>query len=677
MHKVLIIDDEAQFRESLSERLNMRGYLNRTLNSGLDALKTVRLDEDIDVVILDRKMPEMQGEEVLKDIKRYRPEIQVIMLTGHGTHESAMEVGKLDAFRYVQKPCEIDKLIEIIEEARRAKVKAMGKHEIPVVKKGTFKDWLTGTHNSRPGILILGFILFAIILLMPAPQRLTELISYKKTGEMTDVNMGYSDYRGMKEGENIADYYGHKYKLEKKEILPDGKKITYPLTVEETTFRAKVMIGVLIVAVFFWATGAMPIGVTALLVGVFMYLTGVMKPNDVAASYVKDSVIFIFGVLAFSKAITKTGLDRRIGLMLLGSSKSIKMFLFLFLPLFGTACSFLSEHALVAFIMPVLLIIYLTAIRSVGLKEDYKLAVMLFLAVNFVANCGGPGSPAAGGRNAIMLGILSDYGTAPSFGQWVQYGLPFVPVMALVVGVYFYFACYRKSAIKKINVSKIIREASDKIGPMTNSEYVTAGVLILLILLLVTSSDMLGMGGPLLIALVLLNVFRILAWRDVAKVQWEVIALYAAATAMGKGLAVTGAALYIADSFISILPEFMTSGEGLAMAAAIFTGVATNFMSDGATVSAIGPITVPMAMIAGVHPWMVGLITAFSSSFAFIFIIGTPNNAIVYAMAKNPTTGEQLVKLGDFLKHGIAVWLLSMLVLFFWVILGYWQWIGF
>jgi sodium-dependent dicarboxylate transporter 2/3/5 len=100
-------------------------------------------------------------------------------------------------------------------------------------------------------------------------------------------------------------------------------------------------------------------------------------------------------------------------------------------------------------------------------------------------------------------------------------------------------------------------------------------------------------------------------------------------------------------------------------------------MSDGATVAAIGPVTVPMATVAGVHPWMVGFATAFASSFAHMLIIGTPSNALAYAMAKDPNTGEQLVTLGDFFKHGFFVLLISFVVLWIWAILGYWLWIGF
>ena len=74
---------------------------------------------------------------------------------------------------------------------------------------------------------------------------------------------------------------------------------------------------------------------------------------------------------------------------------------------------------------------------------------------------------------------------------------------------------------------------------------------------------------------------------------------------------------------------------------------------------------------------MVGFATAFASSFAHMLIIGTPNNAIAYALAKDPATGEQLVTLGDFLRHGTAVLILSFIVLWVWVFMGYWRIIGF
>jgi sodium-dependent dicarboxylate transporter 2/3/5 len=395
------------------------------------------------------------------------------------------------------------------------------------------------------------------------------------------------------------------------------------------------------------------------MVGLAMYMSDIMKPDDIAQAFAKDAVIFIFGVLSVAMAISKTGLDRRIGLLLLGTSTSLCKLMFIFLPLMAMACSFMSEHALVAFMMPVMMLVYASSVRASGITKDRSLAVMLVLSMCMAANCGGPGSPAAGGRNAVMVGILADYGQTINFLEWVKYGLPFVPVMALVIATYFMLTFRRKLKVKNLNVSAHVRAASERIGPMTKTEYITAAILILLIVMWCFTSEEKGMGGPVLLAIVLLNVFRILRWKDIAKIQWEVVALY------------------MADAFVSILPDFMRSGTGLAMASSLMTGIITNFMSDGATVSAIGPITVPMAVIAGTHPWMVGLATAFASSFAHMLIIGTPNNAIAYAMAKDPVTGEQLVTLGDFLRHGSVILVLSFAVLWLWVFLGYWRWIGF
>jgi sodium-dependent dicarboxylate transporter 2/3/5 len=678
MPKLLIVDDEDKFRKMLTTRLEMRGYDVIDLDNGTDAIKTVRSNSDIDVVILDRKMPDMDGEEVLAVIREFRPALPVIMLTGHGSMRSAMETGKLEAYAYLEKPADLDHLISTIESAREDKVHAMARHEIAYVEKGSLWKWLKGSHNSRPGIILLGIFLFVLIAFTPAPDRMMALLSWEKTGDVSrDINAGYASYRKMDPGENIAEYYGHYAGLDNTIVTEEGNKIKQPLTPSKAAFKAKVMLGILVVAALFWASGAVPIGITALAVGVFMYFFGVLRPDDVAGAYAKDAVIFIFGVLAISNAITKTGLDRRIGLLLLGPAKTLPRLLFIFLPLFGMACSFVSEHALIAFVMPLFMMVYVSSIRAAGVKKDRYLAVMFALSLCFAANCGGPGSPAAGGRNAIMLGILSDYGIAPTFGEWVMYGLPFVPVMGLVIAAYFFFMFRRKLILKNINVSSLVKEASDKIGPMNRNEYITAIVLVLLIILWITASDILGMGGPVILCIVILNMLRILRWKDIAAIPWDVVALYASASALGKGLAVSGGALYLADSFISILPEFFRSGEGLAIATSVFTGITTNFMSDGATVSAIGPITVPMAKISGTHPWMVGFATAFASSFAHMMIIGTPNNAIAYTLAKDPATGEQLVRLSDFLKHGAAILVLSFIVLWGWAFFGYWHFIGF
>ena len=674
--RILLIDDEERFRIALAHQLKVRNYDVLDTDNGLDAIKIVR-HQNPEVVILDQKMPGMDGIQTLQEIKKIKPEVQIIMCTGHGSTEAARITGKHDVFAYLEKPSPIDDILETIESARIERNRAMAKHEIPSRAKTGIKDYIVGVHNARPGIIMLGIVILLSVAFMPTPHNLMKLLTDTKQGQMGEGIAGYADYRKMKSGDSISQFYPSSAKIYKKDNSTPNKHEKIIITPEQVAFRAKVTIGILLIAALYWATGAIPVGVTALLVGTLMIFFDVLSPGEVAKSYAKDSVVFIFGVLAISVAIGKTGLDRRIGLLLLGTSTSLLRFCLIFAPMLAMTASFLSEHALVAFIAPILMVVYMGALKNAGLKKDKHLIVMLMLMLTFCGNIGGPGSPAAGGRNAVMLGIFADYGVQLSFGKWVMLGLPFVPVMALTIGMYFYLVLKKRIEIGNLNIAVEIRREAQKIGKMTPDEYKAAGVLILLVFLWSFYSDSFGMGGPVLLCLVLMNILGILRWKDINNIHWDVVALYAAASAMGYGLATTGAALWLASGFLAVMPDFLTSGIGLGVSTSLLTGILTNFMSDGATVAVVGPITVPMATLSGTSPILVGLATAFASSFAHVLIIGTPNNAIVFSLAKDPETGEQLLTMKDFFLHGMAVLVLSLLVLWVWTFFGYWKWMGF
>lgn len=114
--KALLVDDETQFVEPLSERLSARGYIVGVAFSGEEAIKEVERDE-WDVIVLDVLMPGMNGEEALKRIKKIKPLIEVIMLTGHATVESAIQGMKLGAYDYLMKPIELQELTDKIDKA--------------------------------------------------------------------------------------------------------------------------------------------------------------------------------------------------------------------------------------------------------------------------------------------------------------------------------------------------------------------------------------------------------------------------------------------------------------------------------------------------------------------------------------------------------------------------------
>ena len=125
---IMLVDDEQAFIETMGKRLDKRGLKIITANSGDDALGKLEQHVGVDVIILDVKMPGMDGIETLQEIKKKYPIKEVIMLTGHATVETAIEGMKLGAFDYLMKPCEIDVLISKVKEA--AKKKAMHEEKI-------------------------------------------------------------------------------------------------------------------------------------------------------------------------------------------------------------------------------------------------------------------------------------------------------------------------------------------------------------------------------------------------------------------------------------------------------------------------------------------------------------------------------------------------------------------
>jgi len=118
--RVLLVDDETEFVDVLAERLEAREFAVSTAFSGDEAL-TQLTEREVDVVVLDVLMPGKSGVETLGEIKKLKPLVEVIMLTGHATVESAVEGMKLGAFDYLMKPTETKDLVEKIVRAYKRK----------------------------------------------------------------------------------------------------------------------------------------------------------------------------------------------------------------------------------------------------------------------------------------------------------------------------------------------------------------------------------------------------------------------------------------------------------------------------------------------------------------------------------------------------------------------------
>ncbi len=550
-------------------------------------------------------------------------------------------------------------------------MKKGGSMEFAATTDETLTPW---TWKNKPGykpifLLIAVAVLLAVVIL-PPPKSMIDLVSAKNP-------VGYKLPKGS---ETIADAVNQKLRPQAANQDKQGasntaeKSAPPPLGHAEVAKKAMIMVVMLFVAAFLWGTEALPLGATDILIGVLLYLFSILPFEEISSAYMKDAVFFIFGILAVAVGVSKTGLDKRIGQILLSRIRSAKGFAFIFMPLVAIASGFLSAHALVALLVPVLMGVYKVSCNMYGVKKDRALAIFMLLGVCFASNQGGPGSPAAGGRNAIMIGYLMEYGRAMSFVDWMKYGLPYVPLVSILIGAYMYILFKPKFRVKDINPSEVLEAEIARMPKFGGREAVMAVILTLLIIGWIVLGEEAGLGGPTLYAVMAMFLFRIISWDDIQNgVAFDVVGLYAAACAMGAGLKFTGGSLWLANTFVDLLPDFMSRGDGLVIGVSILTGTMTNFMSDGATVAALGPIVLPMATLANVNVWKVGLSCAFSSSFANFLVVGTPNNAIVFGMGRDPETGERLLDVMDFVKFGLPVLIMAWLVLWFWTIWGYWR----
>lgn len=120
--KLLIVDDEKKFLDSIAKRLEMREFDVTKAGNGQQAVEAARAG-GFDLALLDLKMPGMDGQQVLEILKKEHKHLEVIILTGHGSIDSAVECTRLGAFSYLPKPYELDNLLEALTTAYESRIR--------------------------------------------------------------------------------------------------------------------------------------------------------------------------------------------------------------------------------------------------------------------------------------------------------------------------------------------------------------------------------------------------------------------------------------------------------------------------------------------------------------------------------------------------------------------------
>ena len=132
--RLLLVDDERQFLETICKRLELRNFEVTPVSSGEEAIEAARKQE-FEIALVDLKMPGMGGEQVLETLKKEHKFLEVIILTGHGSIDSAVRSTKLGAYYYLQKPCELEMLLQVLREAYQKRVQRKHKYNDEKMKE--------------------------------------------------------------------------------------------------------------------------------------------------------------------------------------------------------------------------------------------------------------------------------------------------------------------------------------------------------------------------------------------------------------------------------------------------------------------------------------------------------------------------------------------------------------
>ncbi|MBW3584033.1 MAG: SLC13 family permease [Euryarchaeota archaeon] len=430
-------------------------------------------------------------------------------------------------------------------------------------------------------------------------------------------------------------------------------------TPRDLSVEGKNAIGLFLFIVYLWVTEALPLPVTALLAGVGFLALGIRDdPNEAFEPYAQDAFFFILGSLILADGITKSGADEVLAHRMLSVfGRNTHTLLFGIVASSAILAAFLSDHVIAAIMLPIVLGI----LRNTGFKGDPKMAPAFLIAVAFGTNIAGLATPSGGSRNAVALGYLRDiYDVQVSYLDWMVLAAPLT--LVLIPVTYIVIALAFRVPFKRLERAKVDPGAYR----FTQPQWAAIAILAFTVVLWVLGSERFGLGAIAILGAVLMFVFGILDWEDTrSTIPWGVAFVYGAALAMGRVLKETLAAEWLAQHAFLLLPG---QGAGidilwLLIIIIVVIVIMTNFLSDGATVAVIAPITLSLAILAEFDVASMGIITAIASAFAFILVIGTPPNLIIYASGA--------VRPKDFAKAGIPMTIAALVVL---VIAVQWLW---
>ncbi|MDA0239437.1 MAG: DASS family sodium-coupled anion symporter [Proteobacteria bacterium] len=438
-----------------------------------------------------------------------------------------------------------------------------------------------------------------------------------------------------------------------------------------------IVLSMSVMATIMFITEPIPLPSVALLIVLGQILLLEIDSSKVAKTLWNDSVLFILGSLMLAVAVVKQKLDKRIAwLIVRATGTKTKNICFGISVTSGLLASFIGEHTVAAMMLPVG--ITLVTLTSDDPRQVRNLAAVLLFSIAYGASIAGIGTPSGGARNAIMVGYWKEFFYDPtdpetrkfliSYVKWMTFAYPMfllqLPIVTLILFMTF------KPEYRDLSRAVVkLRAQVTSQGHMKGGDWVAITLFFMTLLGWIFASDQLGMGTIAILGATAFLVAGLVRWEDInSGVNWGVVLLYGAAISLGVEMKNTGAAQWVAESFLNLLsPIGANEGFGLWASVSVLTTVVTNTMSNGAAVAVLGPVVLKMAVVAGESPIIIGFITAVSSAFAYLTVVGTPACTIVYASGYLKTT--------DFLAVGWKMAVASTIIMLL-AAAVYWPFLG-
>lgn len=426
---------------------------------------------------------------------------------------------------------------------------------------------------------------------------------------------------------------------------------------EHLTQQGWRVLAIVVVAVMLWVTEAVPLPAVAFLIAGGQVLLVHKTPDEVAASFMKDSVFFIIGSLMLAVGIVRQRVDRRIAFLLTKISGPRTIWIALGVLSASTViASFVADHTVAAFMLPVAL----TLVSASGQDEagQRRLARLLLLAVAYGCNIGALGSPSGGARNIIMMDFWENmYDTHLGYAEWIKWAFPIVLLQIPGAFVILWFATRPHPRELPAAVAALRQQVAEE-GRMGAREWAAVGIFAATLLAWITVGDTVGLGMIAVLGGTCYLVFGLVDWSDYnSGVNWGVVFVYAAAISLGHAMKETGAAQWVATTMLVQLGAWgITGGFALLAVFAIVTLLFTNVMSAAATVAVVAPILLQMAVDAGLNPVIAGFVVALAAAFGYVTTFSHPPNMIVY--------GSGRLRSRDYISVGWKVTLMSIAALF-------------